>query len=61
VIGYTAGSDHEFLGTERLFRGINNLFCTIVGRNETIMQDGQAIELEEDEIAKTGSVEVNIA
>jgi len=60
VIAYTAGSDHEFLGTERPFRGINSLTCTVVGRGESISQDGQTIDLEEDEIAKLASIEVQI-
>jgi hypothetical protein len=60
VIAYAAGSDHEFLGTERPFRGINSLTCTVVGRGESISQDGQTIDLEEDEIAKLASVEVQI-
>jgi hypothetical protein len=60
VIAYAAGSDHEFLGSERPFRGINSLTCTVVGRGESISHDGQTIELEEDEIAKLASVEVQI-
>jgi hypothetical protein len=60
VIAYTASSNHEFLGTERSLRGINNLMCTVVGRGESISQDGQTIDLEEDEIAKLGSVEVQM-
>jgi uncharacterized phage protein gp47/JayE len=60
VIAYAAGSDHEFLGSERPFRGINSLTCTVVGRGESVSQDGQTIDLEEDEIAKLASVEVQI-
>jgi uncharacterized phage protein gp47/JayE len=60
VIAYAAGSDHELLGTESPFRGINSLTCTVVGRGESISQDGQTIDLEEDEIAKLASVEVLI-
>jgi hypothetical protein len=60
MIGYVAGSDHEFLGTERTYRGINNLTCTVVGRGGSISRDGQTIDLEEDEIAKLASVEVQI-
>jgi hypothetical protein len=50
----------SFLGTERPLRGINSLTCTVVGRGESISQEGQTIEFGEVEIAKLASFEVQM-